>query len=163
MTNIMQLLQIFWLHIHDVNLLFPHIPKVFSWLEIWWLWRPFEYWTDCLRWLCDMVHYPAWISITRYVIFSPNRPFAGTLTDRKSDQSYRWIRHFVWQTNQTGEQINMGGLKLEKWCVLTSFHSWNKINYNVHSCLFRALSKYEKMICSHAAWTEALQRSVTTH
>ncbi len=40
---IMQLLQICWLHIHDVNLLFHHIPNTLYWIEIWWLWRPFKY------------------------------------------------------------------------------------------------------------------------
>ncbi len=30
------------LHIHDAYLLFHHIPKVLYWIEIWWLWRPFE-------------------------------------------------------------------------------------------------------------------------
>ncbi len=40
--SITQLLQICRLHIHDVNLPFHHIPKVLYWIEIWWLWRPFE-------------------------------------------------------------------------------------------------------------------------
>ncbi len=40
--SIMQLLQICRLHIHDVNLSFHHIPRVLYWIEIWWLWRPFE-------------------------------------------------------------------------------------------------------------------------
>ncbi len=40
--SIMQLLQICRLHIHDANLPFHHIPKVLYWIEIWWLWRPFE-------------------------------------------------------------------------------------------------------------------------
>ncbi len=35
--SITQLLQIY-----DVNLPFHHIPKVLYWIEIWWLWRPFE-------------------------------------------------------------------------------------------------------------------------
>lgn len=29
--------------IHDTNLLFRHIPKVLSWIKIWWPMRPFEY------------------------------------------------------------------------------------------------------------------------
>ncbi len=37
--SITQWLQICRLHIHDVNLLFHHIPKVLYWIEIWWLWR----------------------------------------------------------------------------------------------------------------------------
>ena len=41
--SITQLLQICRLHIHDANLPFHHIPKVFYWIEIWWLWRPLEY------------------------------------------------------------------------------------------------------------------------
>ncbi len=40
--SITQLLQIYQLHIHDVNLPFLHIPKVLYWIEIWWLWRTFE-------------------------------------------------------------------------------------------------------------------------
>ncbi len=40
--SITQFLQICRLHIHDVNLPFHHIPKVLYWIEIWWLWRPFE-------------------------------------------------------------------------------------------------------------------------
>ncbi len=40
--SITQLLQICRLHIHDANLPFHHIPKVLCWIEIWWLWRPFE-------------------------------------------------------------------------------------------------------------------------
>ncbi len=40
--SITQLLQICRLHIHDANLPFHHIPKVLYWIEIWWLWRPFE-------------------------------------------------------------------------------------------------------------------------
>ncbi len=35
---------------------------------------------------------------------------------------------------------DFGGLKFEKW--------WNKIRSEVYSCLFRALSTYEKMIAS---------------
>ncbi len=58
--SIMQLLYICWLHIHDANLPFHHIPKVLYWIEIWWLWRTVEAiwvkWTHChvqetsLRW-----------------------------------------------------------------------------------------------------------------
>ncbi len=40
--SITQLLQIYRLHIHDANLPFHHIPKVLCWIEIWWLWRPFD-------------------------------------------------------------------------------------------------------------------------
>ncbi len=40
--SITQLLQFCRLHIHDENLPFHHIPKVLYWIEIWWLWRPFE-------------------------------------------------------------------------------------------------------------------------
>ncbi len=40
--SITQLLQICRLHIHDENLPFHHIPKVLYWIEIWWMWRPFE-------------------------------------------------------------------------------------------------------------------------
>ncbi len=40
--SITQLLHICPLHIHDANLLFHHITKVLYWIEIWWLWRPFE-------------------------------------------------------------------------------------------------------------------------
>ncbi len=40
--SITRLLQICRLHIHDANLPFHHIPKVLYWIEIWWLWRPFE-------------------------------------------------------------------------------------------------------------------------
>ncbi len=35
-------LKICRLHIHDENLPFHHITKVLYWIEIWWLWRPFE-------------------------------------------------------------------------------------------------------------------------
>jgi len=41
--SITQWLQICWLLIHDVNLLFHHIPKLLYWIEIWRLWMPFEY------------------------------------------------------------------------------------------------------------------------
>ncbi len=34
--------QICRLYIQDVNLSFHHIPKLLYWIEIWWLWRPFE-------------------------------------------------------------------------------------------------------------------------
>ncbi len=45
-----------------------------------------------------------------------------------------------------------------------SFCGWYKIPPDVHSSLFCALtSKEEDKIGSRAAWTEALQRSVTTH
>lgn len=37
----LQLLQIFWLHIHNVTLLFHHLTQGLSWIEIWWLQRPF--------------------------------------------------------------------------------------------------------------------------
>ncbi len=40
--SITQLLQICRLHIHDANLPFLRIQKVLYWIEIWWLWRPFE-------------------------------------------------------------------------------------------------------------------------
>ncbi len=40
--NITQLLQICRLHIHNTSLPFHHILKVLYWIEIWWLWRPFE-------------------------------------------------------------------------------------------------------------------------
>ena len=42
-VSITQLLQICRLHIHDVNLPFHHILKGLYWIDIWWLWRPFEY------------------------------------------------------------------------------------------------------------------------
>ncbi len=45
--------------------------------------------------------------------------------------------------------MNFGGLKFEKMCVLTYFWGFNKIRYDVYSCLFCALSKYEKTIGSH--------------
>ncbi len=44
--SITQLLQICQLHIH-ANLPFHHIPKVLYWIEIWWLWRPFE-WSELI-------------------------------------------------------------------------------------------------------------------
>ncbi len=56
----------------------------------------------------------------------------------------------------------MGGLKLEKWCVLMSFHSWNKIPSDAHSCLFHALTSKEKEISSRA-WTEELEWSDMTY
>jgi len=31
------------MHIHDVNLQFQHISKLLYWIEICWLWRPFEF------------------------------------------------------------------------------------------------------------------------
>ncbi len=34
-------------------------------------------------------------------------------------------------------------------CVLMSFHGWNKIRSDVHSCLFRAVSKYKKRWSVH--------------
>ncbi len=40
--SITQLLQICWLLIHDGNLPFHHTTKVLYWIEICWLWRPFE-------------------------------------------------------------------------------------------------------------------------
>lgn len=62
------LLQICWLHIHNANLPFHHIPKMFYWIEIWWMWGSFKYselivmfkkrvWDDFE--LCDRVHYTA--------------------------------------------------------------------------------------------------------
>ncbi len=52
-------------------------------------------------------------------------------------------------------------LKLKK---MPSFHSWNKIPSDFHSCLFCAItSKMEETIGSHVAWTEAFQWSVTSH
>ncbi len=48
-------------------------------------------------------------------------------------------------------------------CVLTYLHGWNKIHFDGHTYLFHATSKEEEMIGSHAAWTEALHQSVTTH
>lgn len=41
--SITQFLQISRLHIYDANLLFHLIPKVLCCVEIWWLWRPFDY------------------------------------------------------------------------------------------------------------------------
>lgn len=41
--NVMQLLQISWMHIDDANLLFHNILMVLYWIDIWWLWRSFEY------------------------------------------------------------------------------------------------------------------------
>ncbi len=73
----------------------------------------------------------------------------------------KWWQNFYFWMNYP---FNVGGLTLEKWCVLTSFRGWNKIHSDDRSCLFHAItSKEEEMIGSHAAWTEALQRSVTTH
>ncbi len=40
--RITQLPHICRLHIYDANLPFHHIPMVLYWIEIWWLWRPFE-------------------------------------------------------------------------------------------------------------------------
>ncbi len=54
-------------------------------------------------------------------------------------------------------------LKLENWCVLSTV-TFLQLKQDPFwcSCLFRVLSKYEKTISSHAAWTEALQWSVTS-
>lgn len=41
--RITQFLQICWLLIHHVNLLFYQIQKVLQWIGICWLWKPFEY------------------------------------------------------------------------------------------------------------------------
>ncbi len=73
---------------------------------------------------------------------------------------FGWIHHSpgVWLTSDLTNHI------AEKWWVLTCFHSWNKIPSDVYSCLFRVItSKEEEMISSLAAWTDMLQRSVTTH
>ncbi len=45
-------------------------------------------------------------------------------------------------------------------CVLMSFSGWNKMPSDVHSCLFHALNKYEKMIGLHGAWTKVLAQWV---
>ncbi len=51
----------------------------------------------------------------------------------------------------------------KKVCI-NVYCSWNKIISDVHSCLFFVLvSRYEKMIGSRVAWTDALHQSVTTH
>ncbi len=43
---------------------------------------------------------------------------------------------FVWQTRQ---ESRLTSENLRKWCVLTSFRSWNKIPTDVHSRLFHAI------------------------
>ncbi len=92
------------------------------------------------KWLC-------WIDLLQWSWLT------GDLTNHNAESPI-----FVQKTNQTGGQINIGGLELEKYVrALMSFCDLNKIPSDVHACLFCTLSKYEKIISSHAAWTEALQ------
>ncbi len=82
--RITQLLQICRLHIQDVNLPFHHIPKVLYWIEILWLWRPFEYChvqETSVRWfeLCDMVHYPAGSSHHGYTVVIKGWTWSATI------------------------------------------------------------------------------------
>lgn len=71
--SITQLLQICRLHTHDANLLFHHIPKVLYWIEIWWLWRPFEY-----SELIVMFKKPVWDD-SSFIYFGSSHQKMGTL------------------------------------------------------------------------------------
>lgn len=55
-----QLLQIRQLHVHAVILPFYHIPKVYYWIQIWWLGRSLKYteplWDDRFQYANAMVH-----------------------------------------------------------------------------------------------------------
>ncbi len=79
----------------------------------------------------------------RLVTIDPSQGvwLTGDLTNHNTESAILSVK----QTRQESK-LTSGGLELEKWCVLMSFCSWNKIISDVHSCLFRVLSKYEKMI-----------------
>ncbi len=63
--SITQLLQNCRLHIHYANLPFHHIPKVLYCIEIWWLWRPFE-WSE----LIAMFKKPVWDDVSFVTLYT---------------------------------------------------------------------------------------------
>ncbi len=78
------------------------------------------------------------------------RKHCSSKSDKKSE---------LWDKNSALRDIM--NLNVKNY-VLISFRGCNKIPSDVPSCLFCALSsKYEKMIGSWAAWTEALQQGVS--
>ncbi len=71
-------------------------------------------------------------------------------------------------TNKPDRKIdNVGGLEIEKWCVLMCFRGWNKyllmfiLVYFVLELVKR--KRWSVQSWSRAAWTEVLQQSVMTH
>ncbi len=103
-----------------------------------------------MRFICDFepilpslsVNY-CLINKAIWAIIMPNLPF---LSNKQTRQESRL----------TSVDLNL------KNCLLTSFRSRNKIPSDVLSCLFCVItSKRWSMI--DVAWTEVLQRSVTTH
>ncbi len=73
----------------------------------------------------------------------------GDLTNHQAESALLSDKHRLTSVDLTWKML----------CVLMSFCGWNKMPPDVHSCLFHALSKYEKMIGLHAAWTEVLAQS----
>ncbi len=67
-----------------------------------------------------------------------NSPFTTSLIDRWSDQSERWIPRLPDKQIRQESILTSADLK-----NVVYWHDANKIQYNVHSCLFCALSKYE--------------------
>ncbi len=92
------------------------------------------------------------------------------------DQEFSLRRKFVWKASWPIVMKNLPFLsdKQSSQESISMLWTWKMVYWrvcavetmpsDVHSCLFRAItSKEEEMIGSCAAWTEALQRSVTTH
>ncbi len=80
----------------------------------------------------------------------------GDLTNHNTESA-------ILSDKQIRQENRLSSVDLKMVCI-DVFPRLNKIRSDVHSCLFHALSKCEKTIDSRAAaWTEAIQPSVTTH
>ncbi len=78
-------------------------------------------------------------------IITLNPPSSSTNKSGRRADERRWTWTWVMKTE----------------IIRVCFHGWNKIPSDVHSCLFRALSKCDKMIGSHAPLE--LRQFVKTH
>ncbi len=102
----------------------------------------------------------AWVRVHLQKVFiidgSQRAWLTGDLTNHNAESALLLDKHIRQESRLTSVDFNL------KNCVLTSFPGWNKIRSDVHSCLFCALSKYERL-SFHAPLVLRLYSDLSRH
>lgn len=84
--HVTQILKICWLHIHGVNPFFHHITKMLDWIEIWWLWKLFE-WSELIVISLTHLFGMIWAMLTCCIILLEEAVYDATTTCRNTRQN----------------------------------------------------------------------------
>lgn len=100
--HVTQILKICWLHIRGVNP-FHHITKMLDWIEIWWLWKLFE-WRELIVISLTHLFGMIWAILTCCIILLEEAIYDATTTcsdTRQNESMLSWnFGTTIWMCQQ---------------------------------------------------------------